>query len=580
MEIKTHSTDSTNPPQVSSVQVCQNCKKDFNIEPEDLDFYTKIKVPSPTWCPNCRMTRRLSFGNAWGVYFRNCNKCEKRTLTMYRPDSKAKVFCDPCWWADDWDGTEYAMDYDPNRNFLEQWRELRDKTPHFAKDSLYTSLKNCEYTNAIAFSKDCFMSFWADYCEHTYYSSLINNVKDSVDLFRAYKSESCYDSVGIGMSNRVYYSDTCDDCVNVWFSRNCYGCMNCFGCVNLRGKSYMIFNEQYSKEEYFEKIKEYRLDTRDGIENMMNITNEFSKTKPSREYTGNSQNVNVSGDYIFESKNAKDCYMCVGVEDSKYCQFVSVPKATNCMDYYGWGNSASLIYETAVSGEGIQSIKFSFGIFSNGLESEYCGWCIGSKNNFGCVNLKRKQYCILNKEYSKEEYLELREKIINDMNNNPYQDIKGRVYKYGEFFPPEFSLFPYNDSNASKFIQKSKEEILAEGYSFVEKPDTSYQKTIDGQNLPQTISETTESILNEIIECVSCKKYYRVVEGEYTLYKKLGIPVPSKCPKCRETRRFALTNPPFSKKTNCKKCDKQIQTMHNPEEKIIYCVDCYQQEMN
>ena len=64
----------------------------------------------------CRMTRRLSFGNAWGI-FSNCDKCGIKTLTMYRPDSDLKVFCDPCWWADDWDGTEYSMDYDPNRNF-------------------------------------------------------------------------------------------------------------------------------------------------------------------------------------------------------------------------------------------------------------------------------------------------------------------------------------------------------------------------------------------------------------------------------------------------------------------------------
>lgn len=29
---------------------CQNCKKDFIIEPEDFNFYSKMKVPAPTWC--------------------------------------------------------------------------------------------------------------------------------------------------------------------------------------------------------------------------------------------------------------------------------------------------------------------------------------------------------------------------------------------------------------------------------------------------------------------------------------------------------------------------------------------------
>ena len=52
-------------------------------------------------------------------------------------------------------------------------------------------------------------------------------------------------------------------------------------------------------------------------------------------------------------------------------------------------------------------MKFFFGCFANGIDSEYCGFVIRSKSNFG-VNLKRKKYCILNKEYSKEEYEILR----------------------------------------------------------------------------------------------------------------------------------------------------------------------------
>ena len=52
--------------------------------------------------------------------------------------------------------------------------------------------------------------------------------------------------------------------------------------------------------------------------------------------------------------------------------------------------------------------------------------------------LKRKQYSILNKQYSKEEYEKLRAHIIEDMKKNPYVDSLGRVYTYGEFFSPGF----------------------------------------------------------------------------------------------------------------------------------------------
>jgi len=33
----------------SQTKICQNCKKEFIIEPEDFEFYEKIKVPTPTF---------------------------------------------------------------------------------------------------------------------------------------------------------------------------------------------------------------------------------------------------------------------------------------------------------------------------------------------------------------------------------------------------------------------------------------------------------------------------------------------------------------------------------------------------
>ncbi len=44
-------------------KTCQNCKKEFQIEPEDFAFYEKINVPPPTFCPECRMIRRMMFLN-------------------------------------------------------------------------------------------------------------------------------------------------------------------------------------------------------------------------------------------------------------------------------------------------------------------------------------------------------------------------------------------------------------------------------------------------------------------------------------------------------------------------------------
>ena len=558
---------------------CQNCKGDFTIEPEDFNYYEKISVPPPTWCPECRMVRRMSFTNVWGLYWRNCDKCNERTMSIYSPQTPIKVFCNRCWWADDWDGTEYAQEYDPSKPFLEQVKELGLKTPHAALETLYTSLKNSDYSNALAWCKDCYQIFWADYCEGVFYSSFLNNLKFSSDCLRGYFSELCYEAVQLYKSYRTFFSDECDACVDVWFSRNCYSCTNCIGCVNLRGASYCIFNQKYSKEEYEKKIKELGLDSWSRIRELENKAQEFWSAKPYREYNGHSLNVNVTGDHVYTSRNSKEMYLVKGAEGCKWCQFITVPTAKDCWDYSGWGNSVELVYESATVGEKVSNVKFSFYCTPDVVNLEYCFWNTSCKNNFGCVNLKRKSYCILNKQYPKEEFEKLRAQIIEDMKKNPYVDKLDRKFYYGEFFPPEMSKFAYNKSNAMRFFPKTKEEALAMGYTWDDTENPSPQATMNAEALPETIKETTDEILNEIIECAECKRSYRITQGELGLMRKMGLPLPHECPKCRENKRFARMTKPKMYHRNCAKCDAPIYTPYPPEDpRIVYCVKDYQAE--
>ena len=55
---------------------CQNCKIEFPIESEDFLFYEKMEVPAPTWCPDCRMARRLLWRNLRSLYKRDCGLAE------------------------------------------------------------------------------------------------------------------------------------------------------------------------------------------------------------------------------------------------------------------------------------------------------------------------------------------------------------------------------------------------------------------------------------------------------------------------------------------------------------------------
>ena len=77
---------------------CQNhkiskyCQGEFFIEPDDFVFYEKIKVPPPTFCPECRMIRRLTWRNNRSLYSRSCGLCSKKLISFMKDDDRYPKF--------------------------------------------------------------------------------------------------------------------------------------------------------------------------------------------------------------------------------------------------------------------------------------------------------------------------------------------------------------------------------------------------------------------------------------------------------------------------------------------------------
>ncbi|RJQ28345.1 hypothetical protein C4571_03785, partial [Candidatus Parcubacteria bacterium] len=81
----------------SETRVCQNCESQFMIEPEDFDFYKKIDVPPPTWCPDCRMKRRLTWRNEHDLYRRKDDAGGKEIFSGFPPDAPIKIYEKEYW---------------------------------------------------------------------------------------------------------------------------------------------------------------------------------------------------------------------------------------------------------------------------------------------------------------------------------------------------------------------------------------------------------------------------------------------------------------------------------------------------
>jgi hypothetical protein len=242
--------------------------------------------------------------------------------------------------------------------------------------------------------------------------------------------------------------------------------------------------------------------------------------------------INCTGSHYFQSKNCKQCFEVSEAEDSKFLWLV-VRGIKDTYDVSNWGGNMSLCYECCNVGEGVSGIKFGQEGGDGSLNAEYCKLMSGGSNLFGCVSITKANYVIFNKQYSKEEYEFMREKIVKHMNEMPYVDKKGNVYKYGEFFPIEISAVSYNESIANKFLQLSREEIISQGYKYQEQENREYEITMKSAEIPDHIKDAANSILNEVIECEKCQKGFRIIPMELNFLRDRNYPLPRECPFCR-----------------------------------------------
>ena len=460
---------------------------------------------------------------------------------------------------------------------------------------------NSPYSANATALKSCYLCFNSNNSEDCMYGNATDFSKDCIDNSHVNHSERCYECFWLQNCYQCYFTIMSAESRNLWFCRDCLGCNDCFGCANLRKSSYCIFNVQYKKEEYFKELEKMKLNTHSGIREAREKARAFWKIHPYK-YSQGLKNLNSSGSYVTNCKNVNDSFLMREGENIRYSQYLQVPKSKDCYDSLAWGANMELHYETAICGGNSYNIKFSSDCWPNCKNLEYCVSCFSSSDCFGCVGLKKKQYCVFNKQYTKEEYFILVEKIKKQMFDIPYVDKKGNVYRYGEFFPLEFTPFGYNNTTAIQYFSMTKEKAQDYGYPWIEVERGEYIITKKSSDIPNSINDIDSSILKEIIECESCKKAYRILENEFNFYKKEDISIPRMCNDCRFEKRIQdrLKMELYERKCMCgglnditqkynntvehshkdKSCEEIFKTGYNPEgDEIIYCEKCYQQEV-
>ena len=525
------------------------------------------------------------------LYNRKCELCGKGIISLYHPDSGLTVYCNKCWWSDKWDPKSFGVDYDFSKPFFTQFRELVQKVPHMAivNDDGIASL-NCEYTHDWWFSKNCYMCFSGWYTENVMYSFFVLAGKNIVDCMNIrFENEWAYDCLPIKNCYQLKSSQICIACIDSQFLYDCRDCSNCFLCCGLRGKKYYFKNKQYTKEDYEKILAEYKLDTFSGMEKARKELEQLILNYP-RRYVQGIQCHNCIGELISYSKNVKYSHNIINAENVRYSEFVGdTNKTTKDSHDLTLSGGLSESYEGVVMDHSQLNL---FGLFTvKSQDVRYNQHCHNCKHIFGCVGLRNTNYAIFNSQYTKEQYEILVPKIIEQMNAMPYVDKKGNKYKYGEFFPAELSYFGYNESCAMEQFPLSKEEAIKSGYKWQDHVQKTIGKeTIRMEDIPDSIQDIQDEILEETLKCIDCERNYKIVRNELNFYRKMKIPIPRKCFYCRHKMRVEKSNPfkIWHKQCACIKdnhghssqCTSEFETSYDPQKPtIVYCEKCYQAEV-
>lgn len=565
-------------------KTCAACGNAFEISKEDLAFLEKVapvfggkkmQIPPPTRCPDCRQQRRLAWRNERKLYHRICDFSKKEIISAHSPEKDLVVYSPEVWNSDAWDPLSYGRDFDFSRSFFEQLAELRTVVPRLGLIALNN--ENSPYVNMSGYNKNCYLLFAAEYDEDCHYGTQVIKSRSCLDALNCYESERCYEVVDCEKCYELSFSQNCSSCNSSAFLFDCKGCSNCLFSVNLRNKKFCYKNEQLSEEDFAKRKKEFlkQVET-EGIAPIKKEFEQFLQSQPHRaHFIVNCEN--VEGDYLQNSRNLHHCFDLSYGED---CAFVYTGFKTKDLMDVCHTTEAELGYEGTSYGYGAYGCLFTVGSWTS-RNVHYCDTMNTCGDCFGCISLRHKNYCILNKQYTKKEYEELVPRIIEHMSKTPLRSPLGSSAgcEWGEFFPIEKAPYDYNETLAQDYYPLTEKEVTKRGWHWRSKEEEppKVDKIIPASALPSSVTDVPDDVLNWAIECEATKRPFKLIKQELAFYREVKLPVPRLHPDERHRLRMARRNPRRLWTRACTSCKKELETTFSPDRKErILCESCYE----
>lgn len=77
-------------------------------------------------------------------------------------------------------------------------------------------------------------------------------------------------------------------------------------------------------------------------------------------------------------------------------------------------------------------------------------------------------------------------------------------------------------------------------------------------------------------KCKECAEDFLLIDQELVFYKEAELPLPERCPLCRQKRRLSLRSENKFYESKCDKCGKEIViAFEHPKDQKVFCKECY-----
>lgn len=461
----------------------------------------------------------------------------RRPLTFYKnndvfghfpPHTKIHIVDSKIYDSDRDSLTEYWFSYDFEKSFFAQQEHLLYLIP-FPNILLIWACENSIFSSFSVNCKNTYLSTtingWENICYSIVCRSNVTNIYNSV--FVLDNCDNIYACTFVINSQNIFFSFDIENCFDCRLSTNLISCQYCIKCDWLQNQSYCIDNIQYWKEEFFVLKKQFLADNIMWMYKLYASIIKFSFDSTSKLSDSLDHTL-----FIYNSYNCKNTVLIWWHVENKNLNNViySSFNNTDCV-WWHWYHETShaYIWEMIIRGQN--------NYYSQYLEDcSYCLWCVWLKN---------KSFCILNKQYTKEERFEFANKIFEQMDKD---------WSLWEFFPWSMNPFYFNDT-AAYLIDDSftKEEVTKEWYLWrdgdikVDIPENSQivqsrRSNVEGPGWLDRLDDIKtldqfqwfdenwnwkidQEILNKVIRDWKWN-YYRIVKMEYDFLMKHGLPLP------------------------------------------------------